>query len=140
MRSQKIKHKRRRRQSLIASIILVLALAGSAFLGYRWTQTQYYVAVADGKIAIYQGIPQQLGPLTFSHLVETYDTPALDDLDDLMRERLTAAVTQPSLEAAREYVDVTVSTHIATTPTPTATPSASASAAVEEPPPVAPDN
>ena len=139
-RSQKIKHKRRRRQSLIASIILVLALAGSAFLGYRWTQTQYYVAVADGKIAIYQGIPQQLGPLTFSHLVETYDTPALDDLDDLMRERLTAAVTQPSLEAAREYVDVTVSTHIATTPTPTATPSASASAAVEEPPPVAPDN
>ena len=57
-----------------------------------------------------------------------------------MRERLTAAVTQPSLEAAREYVDVTVSTHIATTPTPTATPSASASAAVEEPPPVAPDN
>ena len=140
VRSQKIKHKRRRRQSLIASIILVLALAGSAFLGYRWTQTQYYVAVADGKVAIYQGIPQQLGPLTFSHLVETYDTPALDDLDDLMRERLTAAVTQPSLEAAREYVDVTVSTHIATTPTPTATPSASASAAVEEPPPVAPDN
>ena len=118
----------------------MLALAGSVLLGYRWTQTQYYVTITDGKIAIYQGVPQQIGPITFSHLVETYDEPALDDLDDLMRERLTGTVTQPSLGAAREYVNGTVATHVATpAPTSTAAPSASAPAAVPEQPPVEPD-
>lgn len=131
--AQKSRHKRRRLQSLIASAILVLALGGAAFMGYRWTQTQYYVTIADGKVAIYQGIPQQLGPLTFSHLVDTYDKPAPDDLDDLMRERLTETVSRPSLEAAREYVDVTVAAHVSTpapapapTPTPTAAPTPTA--------------
>lgn len=140
VRTQKVKRKRRRRQSLVATALLVLALAGSVLLGYRWTQTQYYVTITDGKIAIYQGVPQQIGPITFSHLVETYDEPALDDLDDLMRERLTGTVTQPSLGAAREYVNGTVATHVATpAPTSTAAPSASAPAAVPEQPPVEPD-
>ena len=140
VRTQKVKRKRKRRQSLVATALLVLALAGSVLLGYRWTQTQYYVTITDGKIAIYQGVPQQIGPITFSHLVETYDEPALDDLDDLMRERLTGTVTQPSLGAAREYVNGTVATHVATpAPTSTAAPSASAPAAVPEQPPVEPD-
>ena len=126
--AQKTRRKRRRLQSLIASVILVLALGGAAFMGYRWTQTQYYVTIADGKVAIYQGIPQQLGPITFSHLVDTYDKPAPDDLDDLMRERLTETVSQPSLEAAREYVSVTVAAHVNAPepPPPSAPPSTAA--------------
>ena len=141
--AQKTRHRRRRLQSIIASAILVLALGGAAFMGYRWTQTQYYVTIADGKVAIYQGIPQQLGSLTFSHLVDTYDTPAPDDLDELMRERLTETVGQPSLEAAREYVNMTVAAHVTTPePSPTSTPTpapTTAPAPSSEPPAPAPE-
>ena len=134
VRTQKVKRKRKRRQSLVATALLVLALAGSVLLGYRWTQTQYYVTSTDGKIAIYQGVPQQIGPITFSHLVETYDEPALDDLDDLMRERLSETVSRPSLTSARDYVNGTVSSYV-TTPsaTPTATPPAPTPAAEQTP-------
>ncbi len=133
VRAQKARRRRHRRQSIIASVILILAL-GAAFMGYRWTQTQYYVTSTDGKIAIYQGIPQRIGPISLSHLVETYDEPPLDDLDDLMRERLSETVSRPSLTSARDYVNGTVSSYV-TTPsaTPTATPPAPTPAAEQTP-------
>ena len=121
--------RRRRRRSILATLVLVLALVVAGFLGYQWTQSQYYVTIADGKVAIFQGIPQALGPLELSHLVESYSEPDTATLDDQMIRRLNETVSQPSLEAAREYINVTVMQHRtvvvlpqATTPAPSATP------------------
>lgn len=103
----------RRRRRVLAGLgwmVLMAAVVAGGLAGYRWTQTQYYVTSLDDRVAIYQGIPQSLGPLELSHLVETYAEPAVSDLDERMRERLAETVAQPSLEQAREYVRTTVVT------------------------------
>lgn len=120
------KRRRRRRRSWISSLVLLLLLAGAGFLGYRWTQTQYYVTISGEKVAIYQGIAQTIGPLKLSHQVETFDEPLVADLSPTMRDRLNETVAQPSLEEARKYVEVTVAGQIVPEETPT--PPASASA------------
>ncbi|WP_128773287.1 PP2C family protein-serine/threonine phosphatase [Actinomyces oricola] len=120
------KRRRRRRRSWISSLVLLLLLAGAGFLGYRWTQTQYYVTISEEKVAIYQGIAQTIGPLKLSHQVETFDEPLVADLSPTMRDRLNETVAQPSLEEARKYVEVTVAGQIVPEETPT--PPASASA------------
>ena len=38
-------------------VAMLIALAGAAVGGYLWSQTQYYLGVADGQMAIYQGVP-----------------------------------------------------------------------------------
>lgn len=103
----------RRRRVLVrvlAWLLVVAAVAGGCLAGYRWTQTQYYVTITDSQVAIYQGIPQSVGPLRLSHLVESYTEPQVADLDEQMRQRLEETVAQPSLEQACAYVRGTVST------------------------------
>lgn len=134
-RAQADQRRRSRMRSLLTALILAVTLAGASFLGYRWTQTQYYVTSHEGRIAIYRGIPQAIGPLSLSRLVETYEEPAISDLDPRMQERLAATVSQPSLDAARAYVTGTVTEHgpdSTTSPSPSPSPAASASAAPEQ--------
>ena len=116
--SMKVDNALVRTQLLIEGAI---AVAGTLILVYNWTQSQYYVAISDGKVAIYQGIPQTLGPISLSHVVETYDEPALDELDERMRKRLEETVPRISLNDARTYIEDTVSGQ-ASTPEATATP------------------
>lgn len=115
------RRRRRRRRSILGTVLLLIAVAGTLILVYNWTQSQYYVAISDGKVAIYQGIPQTLGPISLSHVVETYDEPALDELDERMRKRLEETVPRASLADARSYIEDTVSAQ-ASTPEATATP------------------
>lgn len=123
--AERATRRRQRRRAALGTLVLVLALIGACVLGYRWTQTQYYVTSESGHVVIYKGIPQEIGPLDLSQKVETYTTPRVSDLDARMRERLAETVSQPSLEAAREYVEMTVNGHVAE---PTASPSPSPSA------------
>lgn len=138
--AQAAARRRQRRMTWVSSLLLLVVLVTGAAAGYAWSQAQYYVGIASGKVAIYQGIPQQLGPLSLSHVVQTYDEPAVEDLDERMRERLNETVSQPSLEQARTYVQDTVSQRLteaaqssaSSTPSPSpgsssATPSPSAS-------------
>ena len=115
------RQRRRRRRSILGTVLLLIAVAGTLILVYNWTQSQYYVGISDGKVAIYQGIPQTLGPISLSHVVETYDEPALDELDERMRKRLEETVPRISLNDARTYIEDTVSGQ-ASTPEAPATP------------------
>ena len=115
------RQRRRRRRSILGTVLLLIAVAGTLILVYNWTQSQYYVGISDRKVAIYQGIPQTLGPISLSHVVETYDEPALDELDERMRKRLEETVPRISLNDARTYIEDTVSGQ-ASTPEATATP------------------
>ena len=115
------RRRRRRRRSILGTVLLLIAVAGTLILVYNWTQSQYYVGISDGKVAIYQGIPQTLGPISLSHVIETYDEPALDELDERMRKRLEETVPRISLADARTYIEDTVSAQ-ASTPEATATP------------------
>ena len=74
------------------------------------------------------------GPLTLSHLVETYSEPALADLDEHMRHRLEETVSQPSLQAARDYVTTTVAGYSSQDATPSPSPSQAGATAGESAP------
>jgi PPM family protein phosphatase len=83
-------------------VLAVLALVGvGAWLGYRWTQDQYFVGVADDRVAVYQGIPQRVGGFELSTLVETTDI-VVSELPGYVRDRLEHTIPAPSLEVARQ--------------------------------------
>ena len=106
--TQQKARRRHRRRVIVGSLVLLATLVGASVLFYRWTQTRYYVSTHDGKVAIYQGIPQSIGPLKLSHSVKTYEDLPVNNLDHNIRERLDATVTQPSMSDAETYVDKTV--------------------------------
>ncbi|WP_298458887.1 PP2C family serine/threonine-protein phosphatase [uncultured Cellulomonas sp.] len=94
----------RRRVVTALVVVVVLAAVGVAgALGYRWTQDQYYVGLADDDVAIYRGIPQTLGPVTLSAVVERGDL-TVDDLPAYVRTRLEQTIRTTSLDGARDLV------------------------------------
>ena len=51
----------RRRITWSVGIVLVVGIIVAALTaGYQWTQTRYFVGTADGNVAIYQGVQQDL--------------------------------------------------------------------------------
>ncbi|WP_199424706.1 Stp1/IreP family PP2C-type Ser/Thr phosphatase [Actinotalea solisilvae] len=93
---------RRRRVLALLAVLLVLAAVGTAgWLGYRWTQGQYYVGDADGRVAVFRGIPQSIGPVELSSVVDRTDT-RVADLPGFVQDRLDQTIPATSLADARE--------------------------------------
>jgi serine/threonine protein phosphatase PrpC len=99
------RRQRRRRITWLVSIIVVVALAVTAsIVGYRWTQTHYYVGDDGGYVAIYRGVQQSLGPI---HLASVYDktTIAVSDLSAFTRGQVEATISANNLTLAKQIVD-----------------------------------
>ena len=111
---------RRRRWAWALSLTAVLLLlAGAGWAGYRWTQTQYYVAPSGDYVAIYQGIPQSIGPVKLGQPYRTTNI-LVDDLPDFAQDRLANSITpgDGSLEGAEGIVESLREQVPAPTPTP----------------------
>jgi len=119
--------RRRRVRRVVLSLLAVVVVAGAAFGFYRWTQTQYYVGVDGEVVAIYRGIPQSVGPLSLSQVVETSDV-VVDDLPAFVRERLDQTIHTATLADARERV-ASLSEDAEPEPSPTPTPTTPAAPA-----------
>lgn len=88
----------------ILSVLVVGGILGAgAWFGYRWTQTQYYVGVESGRVAIFQGIAQSAGPVSLSSVVETTDLETAT-LDSFVANQLDRTIRATSLEDARARV------------------------------------
>jgi protein phosphatase len=96
--------RRRRTRRVLLSLLAAVVLAAGAVGFYRWTQTQYYVGVDGDVVAIYRGIPQSVGPLSLSDVVEQTDL-AVDDLPAFVRDRVEQTIHTASLAQARERVE-----------------------------------
>ena len=95
---------RRRIVWSLSVVIVIAALAGAAFSAYEWTQTRYFVGESNGFVAIYQGVPENVGPLSLSTLYEETDIP-LDSLQVFEQERIEDSLPAESLNDAIEIVD-----------------------------------
>lgn len=87
----------------VLSLIVAAIVLGSGWLGYTWTQTQFYVLGSGGQVVVYQGIPQALGSWELSTPVEITDI-TLESLPQVERERLK----EPVMRSSREDIDAYV--------------------------------
>ncbi|MFM6980123.1 MAG: PP2C family protein-serine/threonine phosphatase, partial [Micrococcales bacterium] len=79
-------------------LLIFGTIAGGLALGYNYTQTRFYVGEFEGKIAIYQGIRESLGPLKFSHLYSQTQF-SVGDLSEFNKKLVEQTVP------ANDYVD-----------------------------------
>ena len=66
--------KPQKRVWLKVAAVLVLMFS-TVFSINAWINSQWFIGVSDGNVAIYQGINQQLGPISLSHLTMRTDLP-----------------------------------------------------------------
>jgi hypothetical protein len=92
------------RRTLFAVLVLaVLAVIG--VFGYAATQRQYYIASHDGRVTVYQGISQDLGPITL-HSVNTVSDIWVADLPSYDRDKVAAgSMTAGSKKSAIGIVE-----------------------------------
>lgn len=95
----------RRRFVLAGSLVLVIgALVIAGILGYRWTQTQFYVGSDQDTVVIYQGISQTVGPFSLSDVYVDTQIP-LDGLTAYEREQISHTIPFGSFAEAQALVD-----------------------------------
>ncbi|WP_051297984.1 PP2C family protein-serine/threonine phosphatase [Brevibacterium album] len=95
---------RRRIAGLVIALVVVLGLIAAGFLGWRYVQSQYYVTESEGTVAVYQGLPQTLGPIELSSLTEETEV-SVTELSTFSQQRLEATIPADSREAALAVVE-----------------------------------
>jgi protein phosphatase len=87
---------------------MVLAIVGgvllSAWLGYSYTQTKFYVGQADGQVSIYKGIREELLGFKFSSVYQRIPL-FVDELPDYQRALVSNTIYATDLEDAIRIVD-----------------------------------
>ena len=90
-----------RRAAVLAVVLIVLG--GGAYAAYDWSQSQYFVGASDGKVAVFQGVSQDLGPIALSHVEEPSDV-VVSDLPDFYRTKVEASIAKDTLKDAEALV------------------------------------
>lgn len=81
----------------------VLGLLGVFLATWAWSQSQYFVGENDGRVAIYQGLAQPIGPI---HLSSVHQRSGInvDALPVFERSQVERAITAASLRDAQRIV------------------------------------
>ena len=97
--------RRRRVAWLVVLAIAISAIVGAVALAYQWTQTHYYVGVADnGTVAIFQGVQQNIGPISLSSVAQS-SAVRVDDLPAFERRQVEATINADNLRDAHDILD-----------------------------------
>jgi protein phosphatase len=95
---------RRRRIAWLVGIILVaLVIITGLFVGYRWSQSLYYVGADGQTVAIYRGIQQDIGPISM-HSIYSETSVKLDDLPSYTRKTVEDTISASDLDDARAII------------------------------------
>lgn len=100
-----IRHRRIRRR--ITAGIIAIAVAGVAVIAsilfYQSTQDKFYLAADGDSVVIYQGIPQDIGPISMSHIYKDTNV-SLDALSPYGKTQVQATLSFDSLAEAEAAV------------------------------------
>jgi protein phosphatase len=119
------------RTALFAVLALVL-LAGTAFLGWQYTQSQYYVGKTDdGYVAVFRGVRGSLGGIHLSAVAQRSDLRT-DNLQSVVKRQVEQGIPARSRGDAQNIVRRLQDKRVDCPPvtpgvSPTATPTASSS-------------
>jgi protein phosphatase len=87
-----------KRATLIALALAVVG--GGLYAGYRWTQSQYFIAANGEHVALYQGLSQDLGPLSLSSVERDFPEIELRHLPEYQRNQVENSISAGSLAEA----------------------------------------
>ena len=82
---------------IAGTFVVILAVVGGALL--IWVSSQWYVGEHEGNVAIYQGVPSELGPISMNRLSQETAIPVAD-LPVLDQERVQQSILVDSEEQA----------------------------------------
>ena len=88
---------------LLLTLLVLALLGGGGAAAYAWSQQQYFVGADGGHVAIFRGLPQDVGPLTLSSVYERQQI-GLADLPAYPREQVQGKITADNLGDARSKV------------------------------------
>lgn len=100
--------RRKRRWGLAAFIwaFIAVLVVGAVWAGLTWVNNQYYVGVNEGKVAIYRGVDQSLGPLHLNSLEKETDVK-VSQLPNYSKSRVQEGIhTSSKAEAERVISDL----------------------------------
>jgi protein phosphatase len=87
-------------------VVAALAVVGAVLLGgWVWINQQYYVGSQDGYVSVYQGIPQTLGSVPLSSVVERTAIPTVQ-LPTYAQELVTATIAASDRADAQRIVGI----------------------------------
>lgn len=98
------RQKRRKVTWLVGLGVVILAVIALVFFAYQWTQTHYFVGASDGRVAIFQGVQQDIGPIKLSSVFQETSIK-LTDLTGFERMRIEATIPADDLEHAVSIVE-----------------------------------
>jgi serine/threonine protein phosphatase PrpC len=96
--------KRRKITWLTVLVLAGLLVVSILVLAYQWTQSRYFVGADDGRVAIFQGVQQGIGPFPLSSVYESTQI-RLQDLPTFTRESVQATISADDLAEARGIVE-----------------------------------
>jgi protein phosphatase len=96
--------RRRRTTWLVFAGVVAAVIAAALVTGYTFTQRHFFVGSDAGRVAIFQGVQQDLGPIELSHVYEK-TTIDLTDLPAYQRQQVEATINAQDLADARRIVD-----------------------------------
>jgi protein phosphatase len=117
---------KRARRVPIRAVIWALAVGVvvlGGWIGLRsWVNGSYYVGVSNGSVAIYRGLPTDLGPISLSHVEERTPTQVAA-VPEYWKRRLDEGIRADSLKEARAIAARVAAAQGSPGPTPTGSPS-----------------
>jgi protein phosphatase len=118
------------RRGLGAVMVLVILLAGG-FAAWHWMMHQYFVGDQQGSVAVFRGLPQDLGPIRLSTVDEVATDVPVQDLPLYYQDRVTQGIVADTRSDAFQIVhnlrEKAEECRRTVSPTPTATPTTPAS-------------
>ena len=115
----------------LTSLLVIIVLGGGAYGAYRWSQGQFFVGSSAGSVAIFRGLPQNVGPVSLRTVASVAPDVPLSDLPPYTRNQVKQGIVAESESAAQGVVQrlrnqaalcrAAATPTASTTPTPTAT-------------------
>jgi protein phosphatase len=90
----------RRIRRVLGGLLVAAVIAGGVYTAWRWVMRQYFVGDRNGNVAIFHGIPDDLGPVQLSSVDQELADFPVTDLPEYSRDRVrNGIVADTHLEA-----------------------------------------
>ena len=90
--------------AVVVLALLVALLGGLLWGGYAWSQRQYYIGTDGTRVVLYQGLAQDLGPVSLSQPLEVTDIE-IEDLPEITRQQVESTISASDREGADQIID-----------------------------------